>query len=661
MMSRHNDNLSSMRFLAAAVIAVAVAALVAACASIGRPQGGPRDETPPVYVKSNPAPSSTRFSGTRITIDFDENVQLDDPGSKVVISPAQRTTPAISANGKRVTVDLRDTIRPDMTYTIDFADAIKDLNEGNVLDGFALDFATGDSIDTLRISGMVLEARTLEPAQGILVGVYSAMTDTTLTTLPLDRITKTNQSGQFTLRNLKAGSYHIFAINDVNRDYHWDRSEDVAFYDTILTPSTIPVIVTDTLQGAGDTDSIVKRQATRFLPDDVLLTWFNEEYKSQYLAEHSRPERKLIKLRFGAPADTLPILRLINTHRAGENIEDWSIAEYTPGRDTLTYWITDTTLIANDSLLVEARYLRTDSLENLSWTTDTLRLFMRAARNKKKSVKKDNDETDTVPKAVPTIALKALSTSSQDLHRPVRFGATTPIVAFDTAAVHFETMIDSVWYPLPVPRISLARPSDPMNYLAEYKWDEDTRYRLSIDSAAMTDLYGLVNKPFTHEFTTRKLSDYSSIRFVITGVPDDSPAVVELLNSSDKPVASAPVVGGEAQLSYLEPGNYYARLYIDSDSTGTYTSGSIALDRQPEETYYYPRKIALKKNWDVEQTWNITELPLDLQKPIEIKKNKPKGLTPVRDDDEEEEDNFNYSDPFTNPGSERYGQGAFRR
>ncbi len=650
-----------MRALAAAVISVALAALVAACASIGRPEGGPRDVTPPVYVKSNPAPGATRFTGTRITIDFDENVQLDDPGSKVVISPAQRTTPVISANGKRVTVDLRDTIRPDMTYTIDFADAIKDLNEGNILDGFALDFATGDTIDTLRISGMVFEARTLEPAQGMLVGVYSAMTDTTLTTLPLERITKTNQLGQFTLRNLKAGSYHIFAVNDVNRDYHWDRSEDIAFYDTLLTPTTIPVTVTDTLQGAGDTDSIVKRQATRFLPDDVLLTWFNEEYKSQYLADHSRPERNLIKLNFGAPSDTLPVLRLINTARAGESSDRWSILEYSQGHDSLTYWITDTALIANDSLLVEARYLRTDSLENLSWTTDTLRMFMRAARNKKKPKKKDDEEVDTVPKPVPAIALKALSSTTQDLNRPVRFGTASPVVDFDTTGVHFETMIDSVWYQLPLPRISLQRPGDPMNYLAEYKWDEDAHYRLTIDSAAMTDLYGLVNKPFTHEFTTRKLSDYSSIRFVITGVPDGVPAVVELLNSSDKPVASAPVDGGEALLSYLEPGTYYARLYVDTDSTDSYTSGSVAIGRQPEDTYYYPRKISLKKNWDVEQTWNIAELPLDLQKPIEIKKNKPKGLTPVRDDEEEEEDNFNYSDPFTNPGSERYGQGAFRR
>ncbi|MDE5786595.1 MAG: Ig-like domain-containing protein [Duncaniella sp.] len=660
-MSGNKNTASSLRLLAVGVIAVAVGAIVAACASIGRPEGGPRDVTPPVYVKSNPHPGTTRVTGTRITIDFDENVQLDDPGSKIVISPAQRTSPAISANGRRITVDLRDTLVPDVTYTIDFADAIKDLNEGNVLDGFALDFATGDTIDTLRISGMVLEARTLEPAQGMLVGVYSAFTDTTLTTVPFERITKTNQLGQFTIRNLKAGHYRIFAVNDVNRDFHWDRSEDIAFYDTVLTPSAVTVQVTDTLESSVATDSIVTREATRFLPDDVLLTWFNEEYKSQYLADNARPDRNKISLRFGAPADSLPILRLLNTHRSGEDISRWSVLEASAGLDTLTYWITDTTLIANDSLLVEARYRRTDSLENLSWTTDTLRLFMRKARMKKPK-KKDVEEADTLTKEIPSVALKAMAGTIQELHRPLTFSAATPIVSLDTTGVHLETMIDSVWYNLPSPAVRLERMGDPMKYIADYKWDEDTHYRLTIDSASVTDLYGLVNKPFIHEFTTKKLSDYSSIRFVIEGLPAGIPAIVELLNSSDKPVARASVEGGEALLSYLSSGTYYARLYIDADSSGTYTPGAIAFERQPEETYYYPRKINLKKNWDIEQTWNINDQPVDLQKPLEIKKNKPKDTKILPDnDDDGEEDQFNYSDPFTNPGSERYGSGAFRR
>ncbi|MDE5661939.1 MAG: Ig-like domain-containing protein, partial [Muribaculaceae bacterium] len=168
-----------------------LASLLAACANMGRPEGGERDELPPKFMRSDPAPGATGVKRTRLTAIFDENIQLEDAFTKVVVSPAQKQPPSVSANGKKLTVEFRDTLLPNTTYTIDFADAIKDLNEGNILDGFALDFSTGDSIDSLRISGMVIQAENLEPAQGMLVGVYSNLSDTAFTTLPLERIART--------------------------------------------------------------------------------------------------------------------------------------------------------------------------------------------------------------------------------------------------------------------------------------------------------------------------------------------------------------------------------------------------------------------------------------------------------------------------------------
>ena len=153
-------------------IIVAALLTLAACANIGHPTGGPRDVTPPRYVGSNPRPGATNVKSNKISIYFDENVQLDDPNSKVAISPAQKEMPELFANGRRLDITLRDSLIPGMTYTIDLADAVKDLNEGNVLDGLAIDFSTGDSIDTLQISCMFLHALDLEPAHRMLVGVY---------------------------------------------------------------------------------------------------------------------------------------------------------------------------------------------------------------------------------------------------------------------------------------------------------------------------------------------------------------------------------------------------------------------------------------------------------------------------------------------------------
>lgn len=625
------------------------AAVMVACANMGRPEGGPRDELPPVYVRSNPAMGQLNFNGNKITVDFDENIQLDDAMNKIVVSPAQRNTPAISSNGRRVTIELRDTIMPNTTYTIDFADAVKDLNEGNVLDGFAMDFATGDTIDTLRISGMVFEARTLEPAQGMLVGVYSNTSDTAISTLPFERITKTNQLGQFTLRNLKAGSYRVYALNDINRDYHWDRSEDVAFYDVTISPTSEPTVVTDTLtRSTGERDSLVTRNATRFLPDDLLLTWFNEGYTSQYLKDYKRPERNKITFQFGAKSDRLPILRLLNTHRAGDEISTWSTLDASPTLDTLTYWISDTSLVSLDSITIEATYLRTDTLDNLTWGTDTLKFNMRPEKKKKEKKKKNDEEEDSIP-PVPHMELRISSGNSQDLHKGLTLTAGTPIQRFDTTAVKLEIQVDTLWYNIVPPSFSRPELLHPMVFTAPYKWEEGSKYRLTIDSAAVVDIYGLDNVQLVHEFTTKKSEDYSAISFNVSGL-DGRKGIVEVLSSSDKPVAAAPVNGSLATIQYLSPGTYYARLFIDANDDGEWTTGSIADSIQPEEVYYYPKKINLKKNWTIEQSWNINELPMDQQKPQEIKKNKPKrkkGDPDERPTDEEEEDEF-FDDPFMN-------------
>ena len=635
------------------LLAMIAAAILAACANMGRPEGGPRDELPPVYVRSNPAMGQLNVTNNKIHVDFDENIALDDAMNKIVVSPAQRTTPAISSNGKRVTIELRDTLIPNTTYTIDFADAVKDLNEGNVLDGLALDFATGDTIDTLRISGMVFEAHTLEPAQGMLVGVYSNLSDTAISTLPLERITKTNQLGQFTLRNLKEGSYRIFALKDMNRDYHWDRTEDVAFYEVTISPSSTPVTVTDTLtRENGERDSLVTRDATRFLPDDVLLTWFNEGYSSQYLKDYKRPERNKITFQFSTKSDTLPILRLVNTHRAGDEISTWSMLDASPTLDTLTYWISDTSLVALDSITLSATYLRTDTNDQLSWTTDTLKFNIRSTKKKEpKKKKKEDEDEDSVPK-IPHMDLRVTSGGSQELNRGLVIAGGTPIVDFDTTAVSFEVQVDTLWYPIAAPRFSRLDPLKPQTYTAPYEWEEGTKYRLTVDSAAVTDIYGLVNEKLVHEFTTKKGDDYSTVIFNITGL-DGRPAVVEVLNSSDKPVGTGVVTDNSATIGYLSPGTYYARLYIDADRNGEWTTGSLSdsIWRQPEEVYYYPKRINLKKNWTIEQSWDINELPVEQQKPQEIKKNKPKLKKGEQDNsrpvDDEEEDEF-FDDPFMN-------------
>lgn len=648
---RHNGGLGSLFVVAAAL-------LLAACASIGRPEGGPRDMTPPVMVSSTPAPGSVNVSNGRIDIVFDENITLDDPMNKIVVSPPQKKQAQISSNGRRVRITLRDTLRDSTTYTVDLADAVRDLNEGNILDGLAIDFSTGPSIDTLMISGIVFEGRTLEPAQGMIVGVYSTpVADTALTTLPMERITKTNALGRFTIRNLKPGSYRVFAINDLNHDFHWDRSEDIAFLDRDISPSTMSIEVTDTFTDAAGNDSLVTRPATRFLPDDILLTWFNENYKPLYLVKHERPDARRLTLEMSTRSDSLPQLTLLNTVRAGARLDREAVLQSSPGLDSLTYWLRDTTLIGSDTLKIAARYLHTDTLDNITFTTDTLTFALRQAKKKKKR----DEETDSVPK-LEFVNIGISSRQPQDLNIPLLFETSAPTASIDSAGFRIEELVDSIWMPvaakIPSPPDSL----QPMRLLTEMTWKPKTKYRVTIDSLAVTDIYGNHNRPFVQEVSTHAIEDYAALFFNIGDLGPDS-AIVELL-SSDKPVRLEPVRNGVATFEYVTPGAYYARLFIDRNHNGRWDTGCVADILQPEDVFYFSKKLNLKKNWDVEQQWNIYETPVDLQKPEDIKKNKPprpkweteeereKRKKGNNDDEEEEFDPF-MNDPFAPQSPDR--------
>ena len=645
------QNLTYLRWPLAAILA----AVVVACASMGRPEGGPIDEDPPVFVKSNPAPGQLNVSSDRIIIEFNENIQVDDPLNKVVISPAQKTPAKVTGVGHRVTVMLQDSLRKNTTYTLDFTDAIKDLNEGNQLDGFALDFSTGAVLDSLSISGMVFAAENLEPAQSMLVGVQSNLADSALTTLPFDRITRTNQFGQFTIRNLKPGDYNIFAINDVNRDNKWDRSEDIACYPVTVSPSASRVQVSDTLKTAdGSADSIVMREMTAFAPNDILLTWFNENYKSQYMSKNERRQRHILNFEMGAPSDTLPSLRFVGGPFDGEDFTLRAVLEASATRDTLSYWIADSAVIALDSLHVAVTYLRTDTLDQLSWSTDTLNFSLRPAKKKDAKKKKEEtkeegpDSTEVAPK-IELLSIKSSISSQAEVYSPIILEANEPIRSVRPDAFHLAIKEgkDTVWTDITPPAFTPAGPYDPRRLKATYTWKPGARYRLTADTLSIVGIYDHHIGNLDFEFSVRPIEEYGNITFNITGL-DTIPAFAQLLNSQDAAVYTVPVVSGKADFVHVLPATYFARLVIDRNNNRKWDTGSVADSIQPEDVFYYPKKINLKKNWDIAQSWNLYETPVDLQKPNDIKKNKPKSKKGESDrSDEEDEDQ--YYDEFGNP------------
>ncbi len=633
------------------------ATLIASCASIGNPSGGPRDEDPPRFVRANPAPGSVNVDRKRIDIEFDELVNVKDAFQKVVVSPTSKSVPRVSSLGKKVTVQFNDSLLPNTTYTIDFANSIEDNNENNKLQGFTYSFSTGPTLDTLQISGMVLSADALEPQQGMLVGVYSNLADSAFSTLPFERVAKTDDRGRFSVKGLAPGEYRIFALADVDNDYKRANPEEaMAFYDVTLIPTSERVTASDTVFNllTGEADSVISRERTRFLPNDILLRSFQSNYKPQFLQKYERVDSTRISLIFNAPSDSLPHLEIVNN----EGYKDWWMLERSAHNDTLTYWIRPRGLVATDSLRIAMTYLRTDSASSLTAATDTLRFFTQRAKagkpDKKKDKKKKGENLDSIPIVIPALGMAVTSGSTQEVYLPLTIEFDTPLNSLDTLAFHLETMVDSIW--TPVPKDWKPQPLDSVSHRKlkiEYPWEYATEYRLTVDSLAASGIYGLNTNPLEHKFKTKAEEDYCALSFTITNFNDSLPAFVELLSTSDSPVRRAKVEGGKVKFPYLPPGKYYARIYEDHNGNGLYDTGNLDSLLQPDMAYYYPKVINIKKNWEKAETWSVFDMAIDLMKPENLKKNKPetdkRNRSKKRTEEEEEGEEDDYFDPTRNP------------
>ena len=618
------------------------------CANIGNPSGGPIDKTPPIFMRSNPTPNAVNVKDRKIEIFFDEIVTLKDPSTKIIVSPAQTEMPRMSALGRKVTVELVDSLLPNTTYTIDFSNSIQDNNEGNAIDNFAFAFSTGSVIDSMRVSGYVLDSRTLEPMQSVVVGLQSNLADSAFHKEKLQRVALTNDRGQFTIRNVSPGSYHIFALKDLDRDYKFGNpTEDIAFLDSIIVPSIGSREAADTVYNdLNEIDTIMRATRPAYFPNDILLSMFNEDRKSQYLANNLRVDSTRISLTFAAASDTLPSLSIVGRNDVPDQ---WYTLERSQTNDTLTYWIRPPHLVSADTLMVATTYLRTDTASNLSWGTDTLKFTFQRQKAKKK---KKNEETDSLEQ-IRFMELHPLANDTQEVYAPLLLQTGTPIERYSREAFHIQRKLqnDTIFYPAEIKSIALRDSTlNRRDLMLKVDWEPGAAYTLAVDSLAMTDIYGLQTKPLKVDFNVRKMEEYGNIVFNIPAVRDS--AIVELLDGTEKIVLRAPVKSHRAELLNLLPGKYYARLFIDRNGNGKYDTGNYDMHLQPEETVYYPGAINLKKNWDVEQTWDIYATPIDKQKPEAIKKNKPerkkweKVNTEKTETDEDEENGFS---DFSNP------------
>ncbi|MCD8203246.1 MAG: Ig-like domain-containing protein, partial [Prevotella sp.] len=511
------------------VVLLGIVVIICSCARMGSPDGGWYDETPPRIVGCSPDDQGTGVQPKKIVISFDEYIQIDNPTENVVISPPQIETPEIKAAGKKIIVELKDTLKENTTYTVDFSDAITDNNESNPLGNYTYSFSTGDHIDTLEVAGYVLNAENLEPIKGVLVGLYNDLSDTVFCKEPMLRVSRTDGRGKFIIKGIAPGKYRIYALADADNNYIFNqKSEQIAFDTTVIVPTFKPDIRQDTVWlDSLHIDSIRQVPYTHFIPDDIVLRAFTEEQTDRYLIKTERKDANRFTFYFSNGDENLPEIKGLNFDEKGA-----FVVESSEKLDTITYWLRDSLLINQDTLTMEVKYMATDTAGVLQLVTDTLEMLskdpyekrmkkQKEAREeweKKQEKAKKHDKSYETVMPVDALEPKYKVASEPDPDQNIIISMPTPLQYIDTARIHLYSKYDSLWYRSPF--VFREQKGVPRSYEVLGEWRPGVEYSFEVDSLAFTDIYGMVSDAYKQGLKGKTEDSYATVLISLTGMSD---------------------------------------------------------------------------------------------------------------------------------------------
>ncbi len=545
-----------LKYLLFCLAMLLAAFLAQRCANAVAPTGGPKDSMPPIVVETMPENNSVNFIGKKIEITFDEYITLENANQNVMISPPLSEKPDIKLKNKTVVIKFKDSLAPNTTYTITFGSAIKDLHEGNLFKDYVYSFSTGDHVDTLLITGKVLNAEDKKPVDGVYVSLYAADRDNVdslpMTTIP-DYITKTDKEGHFSLNGLADKSYLVFALKDMNSNLYFDQpNEEVAFFDSLVHPN----------------DSI-----------SPTLYMFTEVDTSQVLIEKKLVEEGLLRFVFRHPAKDAVVM----THEMLPDTFDL-LTMNSANNDTVLWYFTPN---VKDSLWVQVKY---DTVINDS-SRYSLKFKDKKTRNKKPEVLKVSNNLLGKGGLIP----------GEDLI--LKF--SEPVVRYamrDSAVFKCDTLVfyDTLVF----------EPVDEqgMKYRLATPFSAGSNYSLEIPDSVFFGIRNRTNETVKVNFHVLNDDEYGNI--YITVVPPEGMAqvVVQLTNESGKVLKEQVITKKEeVMFDYLMPAKYKLRAILDADGNGKWSTGNYHRRNLPETVIEYKDLLDLKAGWDIDldEPWNL--------------------------------------------------------
>jgi hypothetical protein len=563
--------------------------LIGSCAKMSSPTGGPRDKEAPVVVKCTPANGEKNFKDKKITITFNEFVTLDKINEKLMVSPPMTKKPKVSLKGKSVVVEYDDELKDSTTYTFYFQDAIRDLNEGNIIDNYQFVFSTGPVIDSLSVTGNVYSALSLNPPENALVMLYRNLADSAVMKQIPDYISKAGKNGYFRFDNVKEGIYRLYALVDADNSKNFNLpDEEFAFMDTPVEISAeknfLPVIKDTVKITPGKTktaDTIIKKGEYR-------LILFQPAKKMHYLNPPSRSAAYKLSYSLSMPPDTIGFdFAIPGTDEKSYRIEKSS------EKDTILVWLTDSALYSQPQISTLIGYPYTDSTGKIYQKKDTIQMRFLVPKTTRTRIKK-------VPFKVTSNLMGGLLKPGQQIifksQTPFRIPDTSKIRLYETEGEKRKMMT----YFLTQDSTNSCRIKFSANIL------QGKNYLFIADSAAFGNIYGDQSDSSGNRFTLRNEKTFGTLLMNIKNY--QGTRIIQLLTPEDK-ILSEKIMKADAKIEfrYVDQGNYRLRVIYDFNNDGKWTTGDFMTRRQPEPVSFYDQELYIKEGWSEENDWDISE------------------------------------------------------
>lgn len=592
------------------------------CANPAAPQGGPRDTIAPKILSITPPLLSTNFKEKKVVIIFNEYIQVKDVQKEVLISPEMKRRPRFTVKGKSLIIEFEEQLDSATTYKIDFGNSIQDNNEGNPLVNFAYVFSTGNSIDSLAMSGQVIDAFTGDSILNALILLFDAKKDS----LPLDSvlykslpnsIARTDSMGVFIATNLKPIDYRVYAIKEDPTTGKYDRGADkIAFSDVQLNPSKLPPF------NVWFNPIRLRIEAS----PQMEYRLFSEPapLRRQNLAKSVRSDKHTVVLQFAEKnpviyeftLDSIDMSKVVTTR--------------TKHNDTITLYI-PADLTIPDSVKGKITYASTTG-DSIPKDTIVTKQFVLGYREIEKKRRKKDDEKEPNPFKV--------GTESQQLLNPYQdiiFKFGYPLRSIDSSRITLTHIIEHKAKEergargarsSEAPKKEVKKPEaqrenvkfsifqdsiDILKWHLKSNWVEAGKYELLIPDSVFIDILNLKNDTIKSSFSIMDREKYGTVTVQLLNRDSSYNYILSFINGKKHEYTIPLINNNDVLFEFIKSGKYKINVVEDRNRNGKWDDGDLIQRIQPEYSKIY-RDESGNSIFEVKENWELKDIKIDLQK-----------------------------------------------